>query len=539
MNNKNIYNNYNNNNKNNDNNLFNDNNIYNDYDNNMNNKNLNNNYNDNKYIFTNLTSSSTVPTTNPESNHSNVLINYDYNPQKNDFIDVNQSTQKINPSSLENKKLNPLIKEFIIENSPIPEIEIKKPSNKKERNNKNNPSYQKEILEKINSEINEDDVKSEYYIKDDEILFPFIIEPFKNQEKFRFFVSGNIPQLNNWDHENRPIELKPEYKNGKKFFTIYIPVKKDQFPFEFKFFYYDGRGNKIWIGKPFVNYHPPLEIFKVISKSNKNKINIFNLNIRYYNNIDKQNHWDNRKDHLIRILLNNDSDICMFQEMTRIQFDYLDREIGSVYESLGYYRDSDERSEKCCIIYNKLKFTLNEWGQFWLSSTPYVPGSNDFCNCFPRICTWASLKKLDDEDFLFFNIHLDHINLQAHINCIKVILQESEKIIKYHSYVKFILLAGCFYCEEDDPVVDLLCQNGYNELRFEKTFHDFTGIAKNHWDFMFYRENKISGIQNKVYSNKEIVFKSVQVLKEDAVIDFNKKMFVSDHFPVFAEFSEI
>ena len=241
---------------------------------------------------------------------------------------------------------------------------------------------------------------------------------------------------------------------------------------------------------------------------------------------------------MIKILLNNRSDICLFQEMTRIQFDYIDREIGSIYESLGYYRDSDEKSEKCGIAYNKLKFTLNEWGQFWLSSTPNVPFSNDFCNCFPRICTWASLKKIEDEDFLIFNIHLDHINLAAHVNCIKVVLQESEKIIKHHSKVKFVLLAGCFYCEEDDPIVNILCNHGYKELRFEKTFHDFTGIANRHWDFMFYKENKIKGVLNKEFSNKEMYFNSVKVLKEESIINEKEKIYVSDHFPILAEFNE-
>ena len=489
--------------------------IINKKENNNNIKNKNNNY------LTTSKSNFTLQT-NPESNRSNVLINFDLNHlNSNELIDNSQSIHKILNQNHIETKIIPETKDLIIEEPKI-ELNIQKPQKKIERKKKL-PSFKKENdFEEIKSQLNN---KNKYYIKEDEILFPFIIEPFKNQENFRFFVSGNIPQLNNWDHENKPIELKSEYKNGKKFFTTYIPI--------------DNFGNKIWVGKPFLNFHPPLEIFNVISNTNDRQINIFNLNIRYFNYIDNQNIWDNRKDHMIKILLNNRSDICLFQEMTRIQFDYIDREIGSIYESLGYYRDSDEKSEKCGIAYNKLKFTLNGWGQFWLSSTPYVPGSNDFCNCFPRICTWASLKKIEDEDFLIFNIHLDHINLAAHVNCIKVVLQESEKIIKHHSKVKFVLLAGCFYCEEDDPIVNILCNHGYKELRFEKTFHDFTGIANRHWDFMFYKENKIKGVLNKEFSNKEMYFNSVKVLKEESIINEKEKIYVSDHFPILAEFNEI
>ena len=501
------------------------------------NQNDNNNNNLNDYL--NQTKNNFSLQTNPQSNPSNILNNFDSNYlNSNEFIDVSQSIHKVFNPSNENNFVSKNINESkdLITEEPKFDLNIHQPS-KKIKRKKNLSIFSREsFYEEIKSQLNN---RNKYYIRENEILFPFIIEPFKNQENFRFFVSGNIPQLNNWDHENKPIELYSEYKNGKKFFTTYIPIKREQFPFEFKFFYIDNYGNKIWVGKPFLNFHPPLEIFNVISNTSDRQINIFNLNIRYFNYIDKQNIWDNRKDHMIKILLNNRSDICLFQEMTRIQFDFIDREIGSVYESLGYYRDSDEKSEKCGIAYNKLKFTLNGWGQFWLSSTPYVPGSNDFGNCFPRICTWASLKKIEDEDFLIFNVHLDHINLAAHVNCIKVVLQESEKIIRFHSKVKFVLIAGCFYCEEDDPIVDLLCSNGYKELRFEKTFHDFTGIAKNHWDFIFYKENKITGVFNKEFSNKQMYFNSVRVLKEESIINKKENIYVSDHFPILAEFSEI
>ena len=76
-------------------------------------------------------------------------------------------------------------------------------------------------------------------------------------------------------------------------------------------------------------------------------------------------------------------------------------------------------------------------------------------------------------------------------------------------------------------------------MRFEKTFHDFTGIAKNHWDFIFYKENKITGVFNKEFSNKQMYFNSVRVLKEEAVINKKENIYVSDHFTILAEFSEI
>ena len=70
-------------------------------------------------------------------------------------------------------------------------------------------------------------------------------------------------------------------------------------------------------------------------------------------------------------------------------------------------------------------------------------------------------------------------------------------------------------------------------MRFVKTFHDFTGIAYKHWDFMFYKENKIKEVINKEFSNKEIYFNSIKVL-----IINEKKFFASAHFPIFARFNK-
>ena len=253
--------------------------------------------------------------------------------------------------------------------------------------------------------------------------------------------------------------------------------------------------------------------------------------IRYLNTVDGNNIWDNRKEKLISIMLKAAPDIIFFQEITHIQFDYIEHNMGSLYESIGYYRDRTERSEKTCITFNKSKFVLNNWGQFWLSSTPDQEGSNDFNNFFPRICTWASLKKLDSEDYIFFNIHLDHVNMEAHLPCMKVVIEESEKILKKNLKPKFMFIGGCFYCEENDPILDLLKSNGYKEVMFENTFHDFTGNADRHWDYMFYKDLNIN-------DNKEVKLNQVNVLKNEATIDRDKNMYISDHFPVNAEFFE-
>ena len=444
--------------------------------------------------------------TNKKPKPKNKKINdNNTNPENNQQINIPE-TQKnpINNSDIIPKDDNSMPKK------PI-KFKNKKDKNDFDLNDKSN-NYE-------NSNFNQIKVK-----------FPFIYEPPEEDQNYDHFVTGNLDKIGNWD-PNKALKLEKEIRNNKLFYMGSIEVETNDIPFEYKYFCI--KNDKIdWKGIPFVNlYSGPKEIFNVILKDSNKRIGIFDLNIRYLNTVDGNNIWDNRKEKLINIMLKAAPDIIFFQEITRQQFDYIEHNMGALYESIGYYRDETEKSEKTCITFNKSKFVLNDWGQFWLSSTPDIKYSNDFNNFFPRMCTWASLKKLDSEDYIFFNIHLDHVNMDAHLPCMKVVIEESEKILKDNLKPKFMFIGGCFYCEENDPILDLLKNNGYKEIIFENTFHDFTGNADRHWDYMFYKDLNIN-------DNKEIKLNKVNVLKNEAIIDKEKNMYVSDHYPINAEFFE-
>ena len=229
---------------------------------------------------------------------------------------------------------------------------------------------------------------------------------------------------------------------------------------------------------------------------------------------------------LIKLLLNRKADIFFFQEITRPQSDFIDRYLSSIYEFVGEYRDSTDASEKCSICVNKLKYTINHSGQFWLSSTPYVPGSNDFGNFFPRICTWASLKQIEGISLLFMNVHLDHVNMSAHLPCVKVLIEEEKKIEEKFKDINFVFIAGCFYSQENDEDIKYIKDQGFTEILFENSFHGFTGLAYNHWDYMFWKEK----------NGNDIEFKEAYVMKKEGTIDESRKHYISDHFPIYAEF---
>ena len=125
------------------------------------------------------------------------------------------------------------------------------------------------------------------------------------------------------------------------------------------------------------------------------------------------------------------------------------------------------------------------------------------------------------------NIHLDHINKKAHIPCLEVILNEKNKIEDKYKDISFVLIGGCFYCEEIDEEIKFLKNKNLNEIIFDNTYHGFTGIPKNHWDYLFFQEK----------NTKNITVSKSKVLKNESIINELNHHFISDHFPVYAEFS--
>ena len=357
-------------------------------------------------------------------------------------------------------------------------------------------------------------------------LYHFIHRQKQEYGNWPMYVVGNIPQLGN-DNIKKAVKMDEEERNGQKFYSKYVPVKDDKFPFRYRYFF-NKNGQIEWLTAPdtFIAHK---QFFTLLQNLRNNVISIFDLNIRYLNTVDEQNIWDLRKDQLVQVILNSGPDVLYFQEITKIQFEFIDDNLGSVYDFVGMYRDSTDRSEKCSISYNKFKYTLNDWGQFWLSSTPSIPGSNDFHNFFPRICTWCSLKQLEGLDFAFFNIHLDHVTFDAHIPCIEVALEQMNEVLSKFPETQAVFFGGCFYCEEDDPVIDKIKSNGFILVPIENTFHDFTGDADRHWDYLFWKPyHKESDISYK--------FSHSVVDKPGSTINRAKQQYISDHYPYYAEF---
>ena len=341
------------------------------------------------------------------------------------------------------------------------------------------------------------------------------------------FICGSLEKLGRWD-TSKAIKMDLSQRNSIPYFIKYVDLQRSDFPFEYKYFYMND-GEEKWIGLPFNNHQAPQQFYDLNKNKSEKSISILNINIQCLNNTESDdNIWEANKFKLMQILLNSFSDIFFFQGMSKIQYQYISQNLNGIYDSLSVFKDASDNIYKCCIIYNAIKYTLNTWGQFWLSSTPSEPDSNDLGNIVPRTCVWISLKQINGLDLIFFNVELDNKNKKSRLPCTKVILSEIRKITNKFKEIKFIVLGGCFYCEEKDNCIKLIRESGFNLIKTENIYHNFSGIGKKHWDYIFWQE---------LSEQSAIDLKEILLLKKETKCDENlKQKHFTDHFPIFVEF---
>ncbi len=132
-------------------------------------------------------------------------------------------------------------------------------------------------------------------------------------------------------------------------------------------------------------------------------------------------------------------DLLGVQEETPAWKEYLENKLDSEgYARVGEFRATQGHHayyayrEASGIYYNVDRFTLEDSGTFWLSSTPDVEGSVasgwDSAALFPRVCTWVVVKdKRSGEEMAFFNSHFSYEAEKLRNESAKLILSKLEE----------------------------------------------------------------------------------------------------------------
>ena len=165
-------------------------------------------------------------------------------------------------------------------------------------------------------------------------------------------------------------------------------------------------------------------------------------------------------------------------------------------------------------------------GTFWFSDTPNKPGSRDWGNIFPRICSWVHLvEKNSKTGFYVYNVHLDNLSQNSRK---KSILLLADKIAHHKTREPFIVM-GDFNMEVDNPAMVGLQKTG-SRTRITDTYEVWSSIYPNQTNIG--TRHGFSGKTDGPRIDHIWISENTLALRTD-IDQFNKNgRYPSDHFPV-------
>ncbi len=214
-------------------------------------------------------------------------------------------------------------------------------------------------------------------------------------------------------------------------------------------------------------------IFKIISS-----------NIRFDNPNDGQHIWKNRKNLLVEIINDFESDILSTQEGRQMQLNDLAASLKNL-NLVDRHRQWIAERMYPCIFINPNTVRIDRSGDVWLSDTPDVPGSYSFGSAFPRLCTWIAGQFINiNQAFFLVNVHLDNFFAETRSKQIEVLIKE---VKKNNNQNLPLILCGDFN-ESPFGQVRRIINNGFKDLydpwfmlnkKEDASHHSFKGSLKN------------------------------------------------------------
>lgn len=135
---------------------------------------------------------------------------------------------------------------------------------------------------------------------------------------------------------------------------------------------------------------------------------VMTYNVRYGTADDGENSWEHRSELALDVVRVDRPDAVGMQELLPFQREAFLAACPD-YDVVGRGRDADGGGEQSAIFFRRERLVLLDSGNFWLSETPDVPGSQSWDSSLPRMCTWARFRDLETGRGLhLLNTHFDH-----------------------------------------------------------------------------------------------------------------------------------
>ncbi|SUZ95699.1 uncharacterized protein METZ01_LOCUS48553 [marine metagenome] len=261
-------------------------------------------------------------------------------------------------------------------------------------------------------------------------------------------------------------------------------------------------------------------VFTLSATVNSQTYNIMSYNIRYDNDWDVQNSWQNRRHKVEQLLRYYAPAIFGLQEGLPNQVNFIDS-CFSNYSYVGVGReDGIAKGEFCPLFFDTLKFTISDYATFWLSETPQSV-SVGWDAALERICTYGLFEdKITKEKFWVFNTHFDHVGSLARKKSSELILKKIDEV--NNTLYPVVLMGDLNSLPNSTPIQVLKFQLSDAQEISSTTLYGPVGTFNG-----FDKDLKIDKRIDYFFTSK---MKTLSYAHIDDRLDDNKH--ISDHLPV-------
>ena len=243
---------------------------------------------------------------------------------------------------------------------------------------------------------------------------------------------------------------------------------------------------------------------------------------------DGANRWSKRRQNVVETIKRNSADIIGLQEALDFQLEHIQQALPQYSTYAAGRNNGRQKGEACPIFYRKDRFRLADSGTFWFSDTPDVPGTKDWGNIPPRICSWVHLlEKGHNTSFYVYNLHLDVFSQNSRKKSVRLL---AKRVAERKIQSPFIVM-GDFNMELSNPAMMYLQKFGY-QGSYPKMVNAWLSVHPNQYEVS--TRQRVGG---RLLGNK---IDHIQICENtkalEVTIDRRKVNghYASDHFPVIA-----